>query len=182
MQQKMKLNLGCGNSYLTGFVNADNNINIKELDLFCDLNIFPYPFKDNSVGEVFMDHVLEHLDNTIKVLLELNRICCNNAIITIKTPHFSCNWNHPGHRRAIGVGLFDHLDKHSYDCYGNCNFKIEYIRLRWIRPCYVNSLFKRVVDFFISSLANFNIRFCQRLWCYWVGGFEEIEFKVRVKK
>jgi hypothetical protein len=35
-----------------------------------------------------------------------------------------------------------------------------------------------VIDFF----ANLSPWLCSRLWCYWVGGFEEIEFIFRVTK
>jgi hypothetical protein len=34
----------------------------------------------------------------------------------------------------------------------------------------------------IDLFANLSPWLCSRLWCYWVGGFEEIEFVFRVKK
>ena len=180
--KRNRLHLGCGNNYFPDFVNVDNNVNIKKVDLYHDLNSFPYPFEDNSIKEIIMDHILEHLDDTIRVILELYRICDNNAIITLKSPHFSCNWTHPGHKRAIGVGLFDHFGQQSFERYGNCHFKIEFVKLHWIRPVYVDNIFKRTVNSIVNFLANFNIRFCERVWCYWVGGFEELEFRIKVIK
>jgi hypothetical protein len=35
-----------------------------------------------------------------------------------------------------------------------------------------------VIDFF----ANLSPFMCSRIWCFWVGGFEQIEFKFTVKK
>jgi hypothetical protein len=31
----------------------------------------------------------------------------------------------------------------------------------------------------IDRAANASPLVCSRLWCYWVGGFEEIEFRMR---
>ena len=178
----MKLNLGCGDNYRDGYINLDNNGNLDKIDVKHDLNRFPYPFNDSTSEEIIMDHILEHLDDTISVISELYRISKNGAIINIKSPHFSCNWTHPGHKRAIGLGLFDHFSKDSAERYGKCDFRVEYSKLYWIRPCYVDSLPKRVASSVINFFANLNKKFCERFWCYWVGGFEEIEFKVRVEK
>ena len=48
---------------------------------------FPYPFKENTFEEVYANHVLEHLNDPIKVLRELIRICKNGARIIINVPH-----------------------------------------------------------------------------------------------
>jgi len=89
-----KLHLGCGEKYRGGWVNqdiGDRDIygNKIKVDIIHDLDKFPYPFPDNYFEEVFMDQVLEHLDNPQRVVKELVRICRNGAIIKIQTPHFS---------------------------------------------------------------------------------------------
>ena len=80
-----KLNLGCGDDYKSGWINLDfrNNVNA---DVKHDLNKFPYPFKDNSFDEVLLKMILEHLDNSIKVLREVIRISHDNAKVTIIVP------------------------------------------------------------------------------------------------
>jgi SAM-dependent methyltransferase len=161
---------------------VDNNPNVGAVDVVQNLEEFPWPFEDSSVGEVVMDHVLEHLEDTIGVIQELYRICADQARLHIRTPHFSCNWTHPGHKRAIGVGLFDHFDPANPEHYGHCRFQVERLRLHWMRPRYRTSWARRVVSAAIDWLANRHPRLCQRLWCYWVGGFDEIDFQVRVLK
>jgi predicted SAM-dependent methyltransferase len=82
----MKLNFGCGNDYMKGWVNVD----VKEdcpVDVIWDLNKFPYPFKNNTFDEVLISYVLEYLDNPIKVLKEIIRISKNKAKITIIVVH-----------------------------------------------------------------------------------------------
>ena len=56
----MKLNLGCGNKLLKGYINLDK-FNYYKCDVTHDLEKFPYPFKNDSVNEILLSHVLEHI-------------------------------------------------------------------------------------------------------------------------
>lgn len=181
-RQHLKLNLGSGRRRVPGFLAVDQNPNTGPVDLVHNLDVFPWPFEDNSVGEVVMDHVLEHLDDTIRVIQELYRVSADGARWRILVPHFSCNWTHPGHRRAMGVGLFDHFDPRNEEYYGPCRVQVEQVRLHWMRPRYRTSWARRAISAGLDWVANLNPRICQRLWCYWVGGFDEIAFQVRVVK
>lgn len=178
----LRLNIGSGRCRLPGFLSVDNNRNAGEVDVAHDLDQLPWPFEESSVGEMEMDHVLEHLEDTIGVIQEIYRICADGASVRIMTPHFSCNWTHPGHKRAMGVGLFDHFNPEVEEHYGDCHFEVEQVRLHWMRPRYQTNWPRRWVSGFIDLLANASPRLCQRLWCYWVGGFDEVEFRVRVVK
>ena len=89
MSNLIRLNLGCGQMRLSGFVGVDNNPNATAADVVHNLNSLPYPFGDSSVREVLMNHVLEHLTDPIEVLIELYRICDDGARISVKSPHFS---------------------------------------------------------------------------------------------
>jgi hypothetical protein len=54
----LRLNLGCGSKRLDGYINVDK---FGDPDLQFDLETFPYPWENNSVTEIKMHHVLEHL-------------------------------------------------------------------------------------------------------------------------
>ena len=86
----MRVNLGCGNKILPGWVNLDKH-NIYAVDLIHDLEKFPYPFPDNSCHEILMNHVLEHLGSDVNVfngvIRELYRISAHNARLYINVPH-----------------------------------------------------------------------------------------------
>ncbi|MCF7795450.1 class I SAM-dependent methyltransferase [Patescibacteria group bacterium] len=179
-----KLNLGCGLKKLDGYINVDIRDSCNP-DVYHDLNILPYPFLDNTFKKIILDHVIEHLDNTLDILVELHRISLNNSEIIIKCPHFSTNWVHPGHKSAISVHLFDFFGEHAEESYGNINFQVEKIKLSWMRPGIKgkrNSIFFRILSVIINFFANLNPFITERLWCYNVGGFEEVEFRVRVVK
>lgn len=94
VEESLKLNLGCGtgrvnerNEPLTGFTHVDISKDCGP-DIVHDLNKYPYPFKANSVDEVYCSHFLEHLDGPerIKFFNELYRIVKLGATIKIITP------------------------------------------------------------------------------------------------
>jgi hypothetical protein len=84
----MKLNLGCGSQILEGWVNVDK---FGTPDQVFDLETFPWPWADNSVDEILLSHVLEHLGQTplvfITIMRELYRVCRDGASLHIRVPH-----------------------------------------------------------------------------------------------
>ena len=112
----MKLNLGCGNKILSGWVNLDK-YSTYPVDLVHDLETFPYPFSDDSCDSVLLNHVLEHLgqDPEIfnKVIVELYRICRDGADIQINVPHPRHDnfISDPTHVRPINAAVLALYDK-----------------------------------------------------------------------
>ena len=179
-----KLNLGCGRDKKPGYLNIDNNPACRP-DLSHDLNIYPYPLAGNRFKEIIADHVIEHLDNPLKFLQELYRLGASGCEVKISCPHFSGNHIHPLHKTDISTKLFDFMDKRNSEYYGQAHFKVEKIRLSWLRKTDRGkraNLIVRVLNSAINFFANLNIALAERLWCYWVGGFEEIYFKVIIIK
>ncbi len=84
----MKLNLGCGSQILDGWVNVDK---FGTPDQVFDLETFPWPWADNSVDEILLSHVLEHLGQSpqafIAIMRELYRVACDGATVHIRVPH-----------------------------------------------------------------------------------------------
>ena len=111
----MKLNLGSGSKILEGFTNVDKYDYYKP-DVVHDLEIFPYPFKDNSVDEILLSHVLEHIGQSpelfLSIIKEFYRICRNNSMIKIIVPHprhddFISDPTHVRPITILGLQLFD---------------------------------------------------------------------------
>ena len=76
----LKLNLGCGENKLQGYINVDK---FGEPDIKYDLESFPWPWEANSVSEILLIHVLEHLGKDTEVYFgifkEMYRICKHGA-------------------------------------------------------------------------------------------------------
>jgi len=81
-----KLNLGCDFDYKEGWINLDQYPG--RADIVHDLDKFPYPFKKDTFDYILASHVIEHLNNIIKVMKELWRISKPDAIIEIKVPYY----------------------------------------------------------------------------------------------
>lgn len=112
----MKLNLGCGRHRLEGFVNVDAEA-ACEPDQVVDLERFPWPWPDNSVEEVLLRHVLEHLGADAKVFLkimqELYRVCAPGAVVKIQVPHprHDDYLGDPTHVRPVTPQMLSHFDR-----------------------------------------------------------------------
>ena len=56
----IKLNLGCGGNYLSGYINIDYSEKY-ETDIMLDIGRERLPFGDDSVSTVISSHLIEHL-------------------------------------------------------------------------------------------------------------------------
>ncbi|MCM8537060.1 MAG: hypothetical protein NE334_14065 [Lentisphaeraceae bacterium] len=107
-----KLNLGCGIDFREGYLNVDK---FGDPELKMDMEVFPWPWEDDSVSEIVMHHVLEHLgketDTYLGIMKELYRASENGCRIHIAIPHprHDTFINDPTHVRPVtpeSLGLF----------------------------------------------------------------------------
>ncbi|OQB12415.1 MAG: hypothetical protein BWY16_00471 [Candidatus Omnitrophica bacterium ADurb.Bin205] len=112
------LDLGCGNNKLDGSIGVDISRESKA-DVICDLNYYPFPFKDSSFDALVSKQVFEHLDDVEKLMLEIHRITKDKAKISVYVPHFSCFYSYadPSHKRAFSIFSFDKISQ-------RCGFRI----------------------------------------------------------
>tara|TARA_X000001036_G_scaffold370832_1_gene357548 strand:+ start:65 stop:655 length:591 start_codon:yes stop_codon:yes gene_type:complete len=112
LMSDIKLNLGCGEKRLPGYLNVDK---FGTPDLKHDLESFPWPWETNSVSEIALIHVLEHLGKETEVYFgifkEMYRVCKNGSKIRIIVPHFRHQffYDDPTHVRVVtplGLQLF----------------------------------------------------------------------------
>ena len=169
-----KLNLGSGPDIRNGWVNIDS-VKLNGVDVIHDLNKFPYPFKENTFDEVYASHVLEHLNDLIKVMNELKRICKKGARIIIRVPHFSCgvSYRDPTHKRLFSYFTFDYFTD---DCfYSLPKFKILKRKLNFTRLTFVS------LNKFINPIININPAIYERFFC-WMLPCAECLFELEITK
>lgn len=180
-----KLNLGSAGYKKEGFINVDWQSMVKP-DVEHNLNIIPYPFDDNSFDLVEASHVLEHLDRPFDVMKEIHRILKPQGKLIIRVPHFSRGFTHAEHFHGFDMTFPIYFNKKFVKAgYFGVDFKLEKIQLKWLAFTHLMKemgygniaiWFLSQINKFISFLANISPNFCSRIWCFWVGGFEEIEF------
>lgn len=111
-----RLNLGCGTLKLEGYHNVDRSLNVNA-DEVVDLEVTPWPWKDNEFSHVVAKDILEHLGQTptkfLEIIKELYRVSRNGAIWEIQTPHWRSDnlLNDPTHVRAITPQMMELFNK-----------------------------------------------------------------------
>ncbi|MDB5225316.1 MAG: hypothetical protein JWL87_268 [Candidatus Adlerbacteria bacterium] len=186
MPTYLKLDLGSGDRKKTGFSTVDWTAETKP-DFVCDLNVFPYPWADGSIDEIEMSHCLEHLEKPFKVMTELHRIMAPGGALHIKVPHFSRGFTHAEHEHGFDVTFPLYFNKNfTKSGYFGVDFKLESMRLKWFAFPYLLPYmgYGRItiallsgINAVISFFANLSPALASRIWCFWVGGFDEIEFQ-----
>lgn len=189
--QQKKLNLGCAGFKKEGYINVDWQ-SIVEPDVSHNLNQYPYPFEDNEFDHVEAFHIIEHLDRPFQVMSEIHRILKPDGVLLIKVPHFSRGMAHPEHAHGFDVTFPNYFNqKYSDVGYFGIEYELVSLKLRWnafphiLKKMGYGALsftIVQTINAVINFVANLSPNICSRVWCFWVGGFEEIEFKFKCKK
>jgi SAM-dependent methyltransferase len=126
----MKIDFGCGQRKKGGYVGVDA-LSLPGVDIVHDLNIFPYPFEDSAADDIWMDNILEHLDNPLKVMEEIYRISRNEAKVVVSVPYFRSFYAtiDPTHKCFFGVWWFNYFDPshpfHNRYAYTKAQFRLD---------------------------------------------------------
>lgn len=82
----LRLDLGCGPTVMEGFHGMDWQDYGQDIK-WNAVNGIPLP--DGSVCEIYTSHFLEHLnwEQFYVIVMEMMRVCANNARIVIQVPH-----------------------------------------------------------------------------------------------
>jgi SAM-dependent methyltransferase len=181
-----RLNLGCGRYPKSGFINVDW-AKAPGVDVVHDLSQRPFPFDDESFDLIEADHVIEHLPDVFATMAEIHRLLMPGGTLVLRVPHFSRGFSHPEHRRGFDATFPYYFDPNFPGGYTGTHFLNEGVKLRWFAQPYLKKsvlprpLYEvgRTAGKVIDAFANLSPLVCSRLWCYYVGGFEEIEFVLK---
>jgi SAM-dependent methyltransferase len=171
------LQIGAGRRKLLGATTLDINPRVDP-DVLWDLNVFPYPFPDDTFDVVVCEHVLEHLNDVIRVMEELHRVARPRARVWIWVPHFSSyNFNtDPTHIHAFSSSSFDYLclgtELVQYD-YSTVRFRKLMARMMMRSSNPLNRLLMRVINRFLL--------FYEEHFAFIIPG-QELQFVLEVVK
>lgn len=172
------LDVGCGIKKYPGSIGVDRNPD-SNADVLCDLDRFPYPFRDDSFDSLRAIHVIEHVSDVIKTMEEFHRLVRPGGRILLVTPHYTdfSSFCDPTHRW--------HLNSFSFRYFGENNAGFGYysrVRLREISTRVKLLALWRYLGFelLVNAFPRFR-RFWEYYLCYLVRGkVMEFEFEVPV--
>ena len=187
------LDIGAGPWKYPGSLTIDINKKFQP-DILHDLNVHPWPVNDSEFDVVHSSHCIEHLDDPEKAISEMYRVAKPGGLLILTVPHFSSRlaWTDIEHKRAFSINVLrNYTGKFAERGNSNMRFEIRKIMFRWqpkINVSTAPSWLLRTLPIFnllndiISGLANTNVEFCERIWCYLAGGMGEVKFYARVLK
>ncbi|MBI3576824.1 class I SAM-dependent methyltransferase [Candidatus Gottesmanbacteria bacterium] len=174
-KKQLILNLGSGTYPMAHAINVDIQ-KTAGVDMAIDLTRFPWKWKNDSVDGIYMIHVLEHFEDIKKVISECHRMLKKGGFLFLAVPHSSA---------AGGIGCIGHYRTFSYYTFNDylCRdfylfkktlFRSVHQRIIWLHP---TNVLERAISMPIQFLIDLAPRFFERIWCYYVGGAAEVQWK-----
>jgi SAM-dependent methyltransferase len=170
------LDVGCGINKIPGAIGVDRNPRSRA-DVLCDLDRFPYPFRDNSFDRLEAIHVIEHVADVVRAIEEFHRLVRPGGVIAVATPHYTdfssfCDPTHRWHLNSFSFRYFGE-DHAGYGYYSGARLREKKVRLRLL-ALWRYAGFERLVNAF----PRFR-RFWEHYLCFVVRGkVMEFEFEV----
>jgi ubiquinone/menaquinone biosynthesis C-methylase UbiE len=73
------------------------------------------PLVDDSIEEVYCSHTIEHLNDVVKFLTELGRVCKEGGLIVLRMPYYSYKFAlNPSHNYTFCDEWFVEIVRNSY--------------------------------------------------------------------
>ena len=168
------LDVGCGVKKYPGSIGIDRNVDSRA-DVLCDLDRYPYPFRDSTFAQVRAVHVIEHVADVIRTMEEFHRLLSAGGEVYIATPHYTdfssfCDPTHRWHLNSFSFRYFGENNA-GFGYYSRCRFREKSVRLRLLA-------FWRYLGFelLVNHFPRFR-RFWEHYLCFVVRG-KAIEFQL----
>lgn len=81
-----RIDLGCGDKKKEGLLGVDRQ-SLPGVDYVVDFEHEPLPFPDRSVAYAHISHALEHVEDPVRLLAEITRVCRDGARVDIWSPY-----------------------------------------------------------------------------------------------
>lgn len=120
------LDIGCGpHSKKEGSIGLDKRP-APHVDVVHDLNVYPYPFRDDEFEWVDMSHVIEHVDRPLNLMNEVHRIASNGATVRIITPHYTSQLSYRDFEHFHHLGYITFLTLQNTGLYKIKRYKLHF--------------------------------------------------------
>ena len=163
--ETIKLNLGCGDQRLAGFIGLDC-LPRRGTDLICDL-AQGIPVVTGSVDHIYAKSILEHIYDLESILREIVRVLMPGGTVHIYAPHWSNPFYYSDytHRRFFGLASFDYFarpEKQIYRAvptYTDINFQTDRVRLLFHSPFRWANWFMKGLQWLVNQRPSWQLFF-----------------------
>jgi hypothetical protein len=169
------LDVGCGIRKYPGSIGVDRNP-LARPDVLCDLDHFPYPFRDGAFHEVRATHVIEHVADVVKTVEEFHRLVRPGGRVFIVTPHYTdfssfCDPTHRWHLNSYSFRYFG--ENHGgFGYYSRARLREKKVRLKLL------AIWRYLGFEFLVNHFRWFRRFWEHYLCFVVRGkVMEFEFE-----
>ena len=169
------LDVGCGINKFRGAVGIDR-IEGTRADVICELDHFPYPFRDASFRSVRAIHVIEHVADVVKTMEEFHRLLEAGGRVVLATPHYTdfssfCDPTHRWHLNSFSFRYFGE-DHGGFGYYSKARFREISVRVKLL------ALWRWLgFEILVNRFPRFR-RFWEHYLCFVVRGkVMEFEFE-----
>lgn len=172
------LDVGCGLNKRPGAVGIDRNPRTAA-DVLCDLDHFPWPFRDSAFDELYAVHVIEHVSDVVRTVEEFHRLVRPGGRIHIVTPHYTdfssfCDPTHRWHLNSFSFRYFG-AGHGGFGYYSEARLREKKVRLRLL------ALWRWLgFELLVNAWPRFRL-FWEHYLCFVVRG-KVIEFDFEVVK
>lgn len=172
------LDVGCGINKYPGSIGVDVNPHSRA-DVLCNLDHFPYPFRDNSFDELRAVHVIEHVADVVRTMEEFHRLVRARGTVYIVTPHYTdfssfCDPTHRWHLNTFSFRYFG-ADHGGYDYYSGARFSEKKVAVKLL------NLWRWLgFELLVNRFTGFR-KFWEHYLCFVVRG-KVIEWELKVEK
>jgi len=179
------IDIGCGMDKLPGAVGVDANPR-SHADVIHDLDVFPWPFQNDTFDRARAFDVLEHVADFNAALEEIHRICKADAVVLVRMP-FSGGIHHatdPTHRRGATHRTFDYFDPRSeLGRYRYSPVDLEVVNWRYERSPRISvpgKVFRRLDRWLVPFVQKNALDY--ELYFSGIYPMHNVYFELRVKK
>lgn len=172
------LDVGCGINKLAGAIGIDRNPDSRA-EVLCDLDFFPYPFKENSFDGIYCAHVIEHVADVMGTMEEFFRLTRNGGTIFLATPHYTdfssfCDPTHKWHLNSYSFRYFG-ANHGGFSYYSRIGLRETKVKVRLLM------LWRYMgFEFLVNHWQRFRL-FWEHYLCFVIRG-KLIEFEFEVVK
>lgn len=141
MMETKTLDVGCGLSKAEGAVGIDMH-SLPGVDVVHDLNAFPWPFPDGEFDEILMHDIIEHLNDTLKVMEECYRLLKPGGLLKIRVVPYNHRYAYsdPTHVKFFTTVTWDFFTGVRRTYYTQAQYQM--VSMTFTYDAYARSIFR----------------------------------------